>query len=71
MSLQISLVRQFDYYQEEAIQVCFSPDGNELWSSDVTVIYQWKRSLPIPGRMANVSQIQKAFSCSRLMGTPE
>ena len=43
--LRISLVHQFEQHKDETYRVCFSPDGNTLWSSDGTAIYQWQRSL--------------------------
>jgi WD40 repeat protein len=44
MSLSTTLLHQFEEHQDETYRLCFSPDGNTLWSSDGTAVYQWQRS---------------------------
>ena len=44
MPLRISLLQEFEQQEDETFQVCFSPDGNILWSSDGTAVYQWQRN---------------------------
>jgi WD40 repeat protein len=44
MPLRISLLHQFEQHKDETYHLCFSPDGNTLWSSDQTALYQWQRS---------------------------
>lgn len=44
MPFQIALLHQFEEHKDETYRICFSPDGNTLWSSDGTALYQWQRS---------------------------
>lgn len=43
MPFQISLLHQFEEHKDETFHICFSPDGNTLWSSDQIALYQWQR----------------------------
>lgn len=43
MSLRISLLHEFEQHEDETYRLCFSPDGNTLWSSDGTAVYHWQR----------------------------
>lgn len=42
--MQISLLHEFEQHEDETYHICFSPDGNTLWSSDQIALYQWQRS---------------------------
>jgi WD40 repeat protein len=44
MPLRISLLHEFEQHEDETYHICFSPDGNTLWSSDQIALYQWQRS---------------------------